>query len=76
MFKKIIKKILSTFNYKIISKNDWSRRVENLIVEATEKNLKEFEIINDISLSSSPNKWSLIQSLKHMVVRLLHSSLV
>lgn len=66
MLKKIIKKILSIFNYRIISKNDWSKKVENLIVEATKKNLEEFETINEISLSSSPNKWSLIQSLKHI----------
>ena len=42
------------------------KKVENLIVEATDYDLKEFENIQDLSLTSLPNKWSLLQSLKHI----------
>ena len=42
MLKRLIKKFLSKLNYRIISKNDWSSKVENLIVEASENDLNEF----------------------------------
>ena len=61
-----IKKIFNKFGYKIVSNNDWNKKVENLIVEATDYDLKEFENIQELSLTSLPNKWSLIQSLKHI----------
>ena len=64
--KKIIKKILNIFNYRVISKNDWNKRVENLIVEASDEDLKNFEKVNEISLTSLPNRWSLYQSLKYI----------
>ncbi len=64
--KEIIKKILNRFNYKITSKNDWNKKVENLIVEATEEDLKRLKKIDDISLTSYPNRWSLLQSLSHI----------
>jgi len=66
MIKKLIKKILSIFNYRIISNNDWNKKVENLIVEASEQELEEFEKINEISLTSLPNRWSLLQSLHYI----------
>ena len=66
MLKKIIKKILNIFNYRVISKNDWNKRVENLIVEASDEDLKNFEKVNEISLTSLPNRWSLYQSLKYI----------
>ena len=66
MIKKLIKKILSIFNYRIISNKDWNKKVENLIVEASEQELEEFEKINEISLTSLPNRWSLLQSLHYI----------
>ena len=66
MLKKIIKIFLNSFGYKIISKKGWSERVENLIVEATKQDLNKFEKIEHLSLSSPPNKWSLLQSLKYI----------
>jgi len=66
MIKKIIKDILKFFNYKIISKNEWNKKVENLIVEASNDELKMFEKINEISLTSLPNRWSLYQSLSYI----------
>lgn len=66
MLKKIIKKIFNIFNYRIISKNDWNKKVENLIVEASDEELKSFEKINEISLTSLPNRWSLHQSLSYI----------
>ena len=66
MLKKIIKKILNRFSYKIISNNDWNAKVENLIVEATKEDIQEFEKVDEISLTSYPNRWSLIQSLKYI----------
>lgn len=66
MIKKTIKDILKFFNYKIISKNEWNKKVENLIVEASNDELKMFEKINEISLTSLPNRWSLYQSLSYI----------
>lgn len=66
MLKKIIKKTLNILNYKIISKNNWNKRVENLIVEASQEDLEELDKVNDISLTSLPNKWSLLQSLNYI----------
>ena len=66
MLKRLIKKFLSKLNYRIISKNDWSSKVENLIVEASENDLNEFKKIDSISLTSYPNRWSLLQSLNHI----------
>tara|TARA_Y100001970_G_C14150735_1_gene812556 strand:- start:565 stop:1329 length:765 start_codon:yes stop_codon:yes gene_type:complete len=66
MIKKIVKDILKFFNYKIISKNEWNKKVENLIVEASDEELKMFEKINEISLTSLPNRWSLYQSLSYI----------
>ena len=66
MIKKLIKKVLNIFNYRIISNKGWNKKVENLIVEASDQELIEFEKINEISLTSLPNRWSLLQSLNHI----------
>ena len=66
MIKKIVKDILKLFNYRIISENDWNKKVENLIVEASDHELKMFEKLKEISLTSLPNKWSLYQSLSYI----------
>ena len=66
MLNTIIKLILNKLGYKIISNKDWMHKMENLIVEASDEELVEFEKINKISLTSQPNKWSLLQSLKHV----------
>ena len=66
MLKKIIKKILNKFNYRIISNKDWGKKVENLVVEAPENDLQEFQKVDEISLTSLPNKWCLMQSLNHI----------
>lgn len=66
MLRTIIKLILNKFGYSIISNKDWMKKMENLIVEASDEEIGEFEKINKISLTSLPNKWSLIQSLKHV----------
>lgn len=76
MLRKIIKSILNKVGYSIISNKDWMRRVENLIVEASDEELREFEKINIISLTSQPNKWSLIQSLKHVKYNNLEGDIV
>ena len=66
MLNTIIRLILNKLGYKIISNKDWMHKMENLIVEASDEELVEFEKINKISLTSQPNKWSLLQSLKHV----------
>ena len=66
MFSKIIKSILNKLGYRIISNKNWMSKMENLIVEASDEELREFKIIDEISLTSQPNKWSLLQSLKHV----------
>ena len=66
MIKKIVKDILKLFNYRIISENDWNKKVENLIVEASDHELNMFEKLKEISLTSLPNKWSLYQSLSYI----------
>ena len=66
MFNKIIKSILNKLGYRIVSNKNWMSKMENLIVEASEEELREFKIIDEISLSSQPNKWSLLQSLKYV----------
>lgn len=63
MLKKIIKNILNFFNYILTSKKDWNKKVENLIVEASDDDLKMFSKIYEISLTSMPNRLSLLQSL-------------
>ena len=62
----MIKKILNIFNYRIISNNSWNKKVENLIVEASKQELDEFNKINELSLTSLPNRWSLLQSLHYI----------
>ena len=76
MIKKFLKKILNIFNYKIISNNNWNKRVENLIVEATDDELNKFDKINEISLTSLPNRWSLYQSLKYIYENKIEGDLV
>ncbi len=66
MIKKIIKNFFSLFNYKIIKKSGWNKKVENLIVEASNDEINLYNKLDQISLTSLPNKWCLTQSLKHI----------
>ncbi|MDB9738830.1 TylF/MycF family methyltransferase [Candidatus Pelagibacter sp.] len=62
----MLKKIINLFGYKVIKKKSWLNKVENLIVEATQEELRLFDKLESISLTSIPNKWSLLQSLKYI----------
>ncbi|MGL3826981.1 TylF/MycF/NovP-related O-methyltransferase [Candidatus Pelagibacter communis] len=66
MIKKIIKNFLNFFDYKIIKKDSWSQKVENLIVEASAEEINLYNKLDEISLTSIPNKWCLTQGLKHI----------
>ena len=65
MLKKFIKRILNNFGYKIISKK-LVQEGRKFNCRSHQEELKEFEKVEHLALSSLPNKWSLIQSLKYI----------
>jgi len=66
IFKSLIKKLFSLFDLEITRKNNFETRFFNSIPEIS---IDEKLVLNEISeytLSSTPNQWSIIQSLKHI----------
>ena len=66
IIKSLIKKLFSLFDLEITRKNNFETRFFNSIPEIS---IDEKLVLNEISeytLSSTPNQWSIIQSLKHI----------
>ena len=66
IIKKIIKKIFSLFNYKIVRINNFNDRYNDFIAECSESEKESLEKFSKLSLSSKTNLWSIIQSLKYI----------
>jgi len=66
IIKKIIKKIFSLLKYRIVRINSFNERYVNFIVECNEDEEKDLDKASKMALSSVPNLWSIIQSLKYI----------
>jgi len=65
--KNFIKKIIKLFGYTILSKNDWQKKNENYIAEASNEDLAMLNTIKDYTMTSVSAQWSLIQSIRHII---------
>ena len=66
LIKKIIKKIFSLLGYKILKINNFNDRYNDFIAECSDDEKKDLEKTIKLSLTSRPNLWSIIQSLKYI----------
>jgi len=65
-FKKKIKLFIEAFGFQIIRRNNFINKRSDLIVEATNLELTLINKIEEFSLASRLNLWSIIQSLKYI----------
>ena len=74
--KNLIKKFLEIFNYKIEHVDSWYKRQENFISEISKEELNLIKQIQPYTMSSAPNHWAIIQSLKHIKKNQIEGELV
>jgi len=65
-FKKKIKSIFENLGFKIIRNNNFLDKRSELIVEATDFDLKIINKIEEFALATKLNLWSIIQSIKYI----------
>ena len=75
-FKKKIKSLFDLFGYKISRKNNFLDRYNDFIVECDEKNTQLIKRFQKISLTTSLNLWSMIQSIQHIKNNEINGDLV
>tara|TARA_B100000989_G_C19436164_1_gene425233 strand:- start:115 stop:909 length:795 start_codon:yes stop_codon:yes gene_type:complete len=65
-FKKLIKKIISSFGYKIVKINNFNDKYSDFILEASDSEKNDIDEAIKLALCSRASLWSMIQSLKHI----------
>ena len=65
-FKKFIKKIISSFGYKIVKINNFNDKYNDFILEASDNEKNDIDEVIKLALCSRASLWSMIQSLKHI----------
>ena len=64
--KKLLKKILSLINYKIVKINNFNDKYNDFILEASDEEKKDIDNAIKLALCSRASLWSMIQSLKYI----------
>tara|TARA_B100000282_G_C31656421_1_gene455494 strand:+ start:107 stop:898 length:792 start_codon:yes stop_codon:yes gene_type:complete len=65
-FKKLVKKILSFFGYKVVKINNFNDKYNDFILEASDNEKKDIDDAIKLALCSRASLWSMIQSLKYI----------
>ena len=64
--KKLLKKILSLVNYKIVKINNFNDKYNDFILEASDEEKKDIDNAIKLALCSRASLWSMMQSLKYI----------
>ena len=74
--KKLVKKFLAIFNYKIVKINNFDDKYNDFILEASDNEKKDIDDAFKLALCSRASLWSMIQSLKYISHKSIEGDIV